>query len=461
MATVPERPPEQIMREVLDLCSGCDACRYLMEESCLFFPELYRLSDRESSGGRQASEAELRELAGLCTLCDLCPCPNVRADVIEAKTGFVRREGFPLRLFFFADLQKLGEWGTRMPRLVNRSLDLPGIEALVKKAAWIHPSRRVPRIPRESFFRWAERKGLDQEGGGEQSPKVAYFAGCTAGFLFPGVARAAVSVLEHNEVAVHVPPQQCCGMPTLLEGERNKTLQRARFNTKSLLQKVREGYDPVCSCPTCGYLLKVLLQEGAIYSEAYQNAVGAEKGQVKVPMRKSQGEVELVSVNKAMYGQRLRDDGYFAALDPMNRTDLASRVTDMGEYLQSLHSRGPLKSPAGRIEMRAAYFAPCHQREQNIGSPYADLLSRIPGLSLVRVGGPLDCCGMGGSLGMKKTFHQTSIKLGHPLMDKIRAAEPEAVVTDCLSCRLQFEHLLPYQVYHPLEILSWSYQTSL
>jgi glycerol-3-phosphate dehydrogenase subunit C len=101
-----------------------------------------------------------------------------------------------------------------------------------------------------------------------------------------------------------------------------------------------------------------------------------------------------------------------------------------------------------------AYFAPCHQREQGIGSPYPDLLARIPDLEVQPIGGPLDCCGMGGSLGFKADFHDSAVALAAPLIKKIQAANPDAIVTDCLSCRLQFEHLLPYPVLHPIEVIT-------
>ena len=39
--------PEHTAREVVDACADCDVCRHLMDSSCLFFPELYRLIDRE------------------------------------------------------------------------------------------------------------------------------------------------------------------------------------------------------------------------------------------------------------------------------------------------------------------------------------------------------------------------------------------------------------------------------
>jgi Fe-S oxidoreductase len=92
------------------------------------------------------------------------------------------------------------------------------------------------------------------------------------------------------------------------------------------------------------------------------------------------------------------------------------------------------------------YFAPCHQREQNTGRPYLDLLALIPDLAVEPVGDS-DCCGMGGNFGFKAGFHETSLDLGRPLMEKIRNLAPQAIVTDCMSCRLQFSHALPYPVF--------------
>jgi glycerol-3-phosphate dehydrogenase subunit C len=131
---------------------------------------------------------------------------------------------------------------------------------------------------------------------------------------------------------------------------------------------------------------------------------------------------------------------------------------DMGAYLDRLRREERLNTAFGRVDGRMVYFAPCHQREQGIGSPYETLLSQIPGLTVERVGGVMDCCGMGGSLGFKKDFHEASIRLGASLMGKIRAAGPRAIITDCLSCRLQFTHLLPYPVLHPLEVIARSYR---
>ena len=47
--------------------------------------------------------------------------------------------------------------------------------------------------------------------------------------------------------------------------------------------------------------------------------------------------------------------------------------------------------------------------------------------------------------------------LGSRLIDKIKEMNPEILVTDCLSCRLQFHQLLPHKVLHPVEILWEAY----
>jgi glycerol-3-phosphate dehydrogenase subunit C len=105
-----------------------------------------------------------------------------------------------------------------------------------------------------------------------------------------------------------------------------------------------------------------------------------------------------------------------------------------------------------------AYFAPCHQRQQGIGEPWLKLLGLVPEVQLARVGDGFDCCGLAGIMGFKKDFHETSLSIGARLADKIRAASPGQLATDCLSCRLQFQQLLPNEVLHPIEILRKAYR---
>jgi len=447
---------EKTIRGVMDACADCDTCRFLMEESCLFFPELYRLYDREKEDGQLVGDDDLKRLSELCTLCGLCPCPDIRMNVIGGKTERVRAKGMAMSVRLLADVQRFGQLNTLLPTVLNRFLSLAPVCRMAKTVTGIHPQRQLPRIAPENFFTWARKQGLDREP--DSSPKAAYFAGCTAGYFFPEVARAAVSVMACNGVSVHVPLQQCCGMPTLLEGDVRTTHRRVHFNMEILLKTARAGYDLVCSCPTCGFLLKMLLRENACYSEAYQRSVNAGEDEIKVPGVNA-GSNGFVRLKKSMYHKILTDDGYFAELNPLERIALSENVMDMGEYLACLLRDKRLNARFGRLDSRMAYFAPCHQREQKIGSPYVKLLALIPGLKVAPVGGAMDCCGMGGSLGFKKDFHDASITLASTLVRKIQAAEPDAVITDCLSCRLQFQQMLPIPVFHPLELISRAYES--
>lgn len=445
--------PEKITRSVINACADCDTCRFLMNESCLMFPELYRLYDLEKEGSRSVGEEDLRRLVEYCTLCGLCPCPNIRNDLIQAKTGYINMEGMSLSRRLLSDVQGMGRLCAIFPEALNGMLRLKPLEKLAGKIADIHPQRRLPVSPKLSFFSWAKKRGLNLGNDNHNSPKAAYFAGCTAGYLLPQVARAAVSVLEHVGIEVFVPPQQCCGMPTMLEGDKTTTLQRIELNLVHLLHAVKMGYDLVCSCPTCGFFLKILIKEGAYYSEDYQKSVNAAEDEIIIPAKAADGSTHI-SLKKSMYHRILKDDGYFSSLDPLKRMALADHVMDMGEYLSRLDIADSRKKAGGAISGRMVYHTPCHQREQQIGRPYEKLLSRIHGLTLINIGSGMDCCGMGGSLGFKTGFSDLSLTLGRPLFRKIKEAAPDAIITDCLSCRLQFEHVLPYPVYHPLEILS-------
>jgi glycerol-3-phosphate dehydrogenase subunit C len=376
-------------------------------------------------------------------------------QVMEAKSLFVDTEGLPLATRLLASVPRMAKLAGSFPRLTRVFQSSKATAPLLRKALKLHPERKLPDIPAQNFFHWAEHKGLTARKEGRRN--VTYFAGCTAGYLFPEVGRSVVEVLERNGAAVHVPPQQCCGMPHLAEGDRDTTLELAQANLDELLTAGQAGDTLITSCPTCGYYLKVLLKERAHYSEAYKKIEGAKEAASANPPS-GQGIDKLKTLKRYDPKNIYRDDGYFASLDPLNRINLAEHLFDVGEYLSRLQAAGQFDTRFSTVNRRVVYYAPCHQREQKIGSPYLELLGMIPELTIEPVGNGMDCCGMGGNFGFKTSFHQTSLALGRPLMEKIRTREPQAIVTDCLSCRLQFQQVLPYPVFHPVEILARAYQ---
>jgi hypothetical protein len=206
--------------------------------------------------------------------------------------------------------------------------------------------------------------------------QVAYFAGCSAGYLFPAVAKAAVGLLKQNKIQVFVPSQHCCGMPLIMEGNQPEAIKRIQANLENLGACMQEGYDIVCSCPTCGYFFKKLLLETAYYSDAFQKQSGADATVMKVPSGSK--DQPFTTVPKNIYQKILLDNGYFSGIDPLQRIALSLKVKDMGEYLLSLQNSGKAAVTLRNPEQSLAYFAPCHQREQGIGPDHYHRLPVLP-----------------------------------------------------------------------------------
>jgi glycerol-3-phosphate dehydrogenase subunit C len=456
------RTEEKLLKE-LEACRECDVCRTLMEDSsCLVFNEMYRLFDKESETKEKITTEELQNLVELCNFCEICPCWNIRAAILEAKTEFKERYGLNYRIRLLENVERIGKLGGVQPWLSNLLLQNGATGGLIKKVTGIHEERKIPKFPKHGFQEWAEEQMLYTKSETKDRRRVAYFAGCTGSYLFPDIPKAVVEVLQQNDIEVYLPEQRCCGMPSLLEGDRRLTLEFVKFNVERLSEVVEDGDDIVCSCPTCGYMLKCLIREGAIYSDDYQ-ASGADDAFANMTE-------DLLSINpdqrpaawfrQLIYSHMhklLKDDQYFSSINGLKRMMVADNTYDLGEYLRNLHLHGDLNTEFGPIEAKTAYYPPCHLREQNIGRPYTDLLSLIPGIYSEPIQGKFHCCGNAGIMGFKSGYHRHSVKIGSRLKAKIRQLDPERLLTDCLSCRMQFNQITTYAVYHPIEIIKESY----
>lgn len=450
--------PESMARTVVEACADCDVCRYLMEDTpCRVFPEIYRLYDKETEEAGRITSDELRNLVDLCNFCGLCPCPNIRGDLMKAKHAFVGRDGLKLSIRFLEDVGHLAKVCGAYPRLVNSLLQGSWTGGVLKMMAGIHHARKLPQFPQEDFLSWAKQRGLHNrhESGNK---KVAYFAGCTAQYLFPEVPKAVVEVLRRNEIEVYFPQQRCCGMPSLLEGDLNLTLEFAAFNLDQLCEAVDSGYEIVCSCPTCSYMLKYVLSEGAFYAREYRDSDvlhDKRSNETPAPDEKDESRKDLFSTS--VMDKLFSDEGYFASMNALKRIKVANHTFDLGEYLRDLNHKGEFSNDLGPVSALMTYYPPCHLREQKIGEPYVDLMNRIPEISVERVDGSFYCCGIAGIMGFKQNFFDVSVGMGSRLMEKVKAMNPQRLVTDCLSCRIQFNQLLPYKVFHPIEIICESY----
>lgn len=479
ITAIPEDYPERAAQNVLTLCAGCDQCRELLDDApCQFFPHLYVLADRMKAERHVPTSREWQDLVDLCNSCGQCPCAAVQTQIRQAKDAFIDRDGLPLTVRLIEDVQLVGKLCGMLPQLTNALMRLKPVAGAIKALVGVHPERKIPQIPGEDFDASAAREGLTEmpAGGGR---KVAYFVGCTARYMFPQVARATVRVLQANGIAVYVPPQKCCGMPTYLEGDRPFTYRLANENLPILKSCIEAGFDIVTACPTCSFAFKTVLSRGAAFASARRMKVTAmlaeEGGSIERVRARLEAEALAFTgrVNALApsfyqtwvlnqmavhpYAGEGVDDGYFSEIDPNLRIDVAGHVWELGEYLRDLSRAGDLKLPAALDPERLGYFPPCHLREQTMGRPWQELLSAIPGADIQPIGNANDCCGLGGVMGYKRTFHHASLAMGRGLMERTVATDPARVVTECLGCRVQFQQMSSYPVSHPVELLERAY----
>jgi len=451
---------EDRLRYEISKCRRCEACKDLLKLSCIVFPEMFRLVDEERETGQELSTPQLMHLVSLCTFCAACPCSDIRSAIMEAKIEYADRFGLPLRIRAMENMDRIGKLGGAVPPVTNFLLQNGTSRAMLTRIMGIHKDRKMPSFAREDFKTWFRSKNRKTPYLPKNRKKIAYFSGCTANYFFPEVARAVVEVLGRNGIEVYYPEQTCCGMPSLLEGDRALTLEFVRFNVPHLARAVEEGYDILCSCPTCGYMLKKILRVGADQARWRRDSETIESDFVDVEMGPG-----LIGAISGMHSIRiptghlkalLKDEGFFSCISPEERIMISDHTYDVGEYLKNLHEAGGFDTRLGSVPDRGAYYPPCHLREQKIGRPYQDLMGLIPGISMASIQGDY-CCGNGGIMGLKQAFHYSSIKIASRLIAKIRNINPEVLTTDCLSCRMQFNQLTPYRVVHPIEIIKESY----
>jgi glycolate oxidase iron-sulfur subunit len=89
------------------------------------------------------------------------------------------------------------------------------------------------------------------------------------------------------------------------------------------------------------------------------------------------------------YGHLLKDDPHYRE----RAGEFGQKVRDACEYLVEIG----ISPPAGRIQARVTYDAPCHliHAQRVIRAPL-DVLRSIPGIELVPLRGSENCCGGAG-----------------------------------------------------------------
>ncbi|HOC59092.1 MAG: anaerobic glycerol-3-phosphate dehydrogenase subunit C [Syntrophaceae bacterium] len=351
---------------------------------------------------RSSREKSVDEWVLLCSQCKRCEmaCPsgvNPAEMILRAQQKYSLEHPRKAAHLLFANNYYISRLGSLTAPLAN-SFAATKIGKRIFQRMGI--STKIP-FPKFSFKTLREQKRAH----GGKNRKVALFCGCFINFYRPDIGKKIIQILQSFRMDVVLPPQVCCGLPALGNGNLALAKSFAAKNVSSLSNYIDAGYDIVYSCTSCGLCLL----------HDYSGVMG-------IPGAKK----------------------------------LAENCYDLHEYLLKMITEQEMKPEFKEVKQSLAYHIPCHLRALKIGYPAASLMKLIPGLT-TRI---LDdaCCGLSGSYGFKKTNETTAQQLGERAVSLIRQTNAEAIVADCGSCRMQLGGLSGMETLDPVEILWKSLQ---
>ncbi len=397
------KPPDAAMR-FSDVCVRCANCMTVCPVSRVTpaFP-----GPKQAGPGvqrfRSSAETSVDDWITMCTGCMLCDtvCPSgvpISEMNMLAKAKYLHEQGRKPRDWFLARSDLYGGWASRGAKIVNPLMKNASLRHLLDTVAGIDRRRELPPYEGRTFLQWFRSRRAAARVSGDR--KVAYFYGCFVDTNETDVGKAVVALLERQGLEVIVPPQNCCGLPRLGIGDLDGARQMGTRNIASLMPVVQEGIEIVFSSTSCGLMLR---------------------------------------------------HEYSRLLNIPGAAELAAHLFDICEFLLRLQEDRKPGLTFHPVNMKVAYFAPCHLRALNMGLPALEMLRLVPGLEMHLV--DADCCGLGGLYGFKKENYEVAEEIGSDLAKTVARIKPEIVLTDCEGCRMQIRHLTGLPVVHPVQFL--------
>ena len=407
----------------LDECIKCNICTSycpVAEVTDLFPGPKYvgPQAQRFRETGQSRSPDHSVDYCSGCRVCnEVCPTGVRIAEInARARAQIVQEQGMSLRNRLLGRNELLGKVGSIAPSLANFALHNPVSRLLAEKLFGIAIGAPLPRWSANGTLRqWLQRTSTkrlktDKLGKGDKTgKKVVYFHGCATMYYEPFVGQATIAVLEHNGFEVIVPPQNCCGLPMLSNGEFDVARGYHKSNVATLAGFARAGIPIVGTSTSCTLTLKE------------------------------------------------------EAPELLDMEDDATMVVKMGtwdlfEFLREEWHKGNLRSDFQPLSMKLPYHAPCQQRAHRIGKPALEIMALIPGLDLRE--SHARCCGIAGTYGYKSEKYKIAMDVGKELFAFVTAQGDDLDYSACDSetCRWQLEHgtaHLPSR--HPVEIVAAAY----
>ena len=379
------------LERVYDICHGCRRCVNL----CNAFPTLFDLIDKsetfEVDGVKKDDYWNVVEHCYLCDLCYMTKCPYVPPHkwnvdfphlMLRAKAQNFRNGNVGIRDKLLTSTDKVGTF-VGIPviaQAVNIVNSIKPMRKAMEKTIGIHSEAVLPKFYSNSLRKRFKNKKISGELKNiNYKGKVAIFVTCYGNRNEPDVVEDLIAILKHNQLKVKLVKQEkCCGMPKMELGDLESVERLKDFNIPELLKLVEDDWDIIAPIPSCVLMFKKELP--LLFAE----------------------DNDVQKVKNSFY-------------DPF-------------EFLMVLKKNGKLNTDFTESLGEIAYHIPCHQRVQNIGPKTKEVLELIPNTNISVIE---RCSGHDGTYAVKTEYHETSMKICKPIINKIEQSKIDHYISDC------------------------------
>ena len=331
-----------------------------------------------------------------CKRCEVaCPSGVKVGDIVARAKIKYGHSQHKMRDLMLSSTDLVGGMATTFAPIVNLALSLDITKNVLDSTLGVSAHASMPKYASKRFEQWFKKVKAHQEG---YSRFVEYFHGCYVNYNYPQLGQDFVTLMNACGYGVHIlENQKCCGVALIANGFASQATSAAKTN----LASIRKASQPVLTTSSsCTLTIK---------------------------------------------------EEYSTILD-QDTSDIQSKVQMAVKWLYDRIERGEVRLAFRQdFKMKAAYHTPCHLQKLGNQIYSIALLRMIPGLDLKVL--EQKCCGISGTFGFKKENYAISQKIGSQLYERIYAANPEVVITDCETCKWQIEGACGIPVFNPISIL--------
>ena len=331
-----------------------------------------------------------------CKRCEVaCPSGVKVGDIVARAKIKYGHSQHKMRDLMLSSTDLVGGMATTFAPIVNLALSLDITKSVLDSTFGVSAHASMPKYASKRFEQWFKKVKAHQE---SYSRFVEYFHGCYVNYNYPQLGQDFVTLMNACGYGVHIlEKQKCCGVALIANGFASQATSAAKAN----LASIRKASQPVLTTSSsCTLTIK---------------------------------------------------EEYSTILD-QDTSDIQLKVQMAVKWLYDRIDRGEVRLAFRKdFKMKAAYHTPCHLQKLGNQIYSIALLKMIPGLDLKVL--EQKCCGISGTFGFKKENYAISQKIGSQLYERIYAANPEVVITDCETCKWQIEGACEIPVFNPISIL--------